>query len=337
MPEWARPLPGEEGDAPVGASGLGVAPRLGGAAAGAGTHSTDAGATDPAAGARPVPARRPPGGRTTSSREDGAGAGADGLGARRVSRSRASGSAATGRGGFGERGSSGRGGFGQRGSSGFGSSGLGGGFGSTSKKGAASRRREGDGERKQRTPRPTIADRVESGALAGPELTEHAREAILRTLTAAPKSRRQLMDAMTRKGYPVEVLEPILDRFEEVGLVDDAEYAAMIVRTRHGERGLSRRAIAQELRRKGIDDDTATDALDQVDEDDETTAARDLVQRRLARTTGLEREVRTRRVVGMLARKGYSPGLALTLVREELAREGESADEDEPFAAFDDL
>ncbi|QDW64643.1 regulatory protein RecX [Oerskovia sp. KBS0722] len=145
------------------------------------------------------------------------------------------------------------------------------------------------------------------------------------------------MDAMTRKGYPPEVLEPILERFEEVGLVDDAEYAGMLVRTRHGERGLSRRAIAQELRRKGIDDDTATEALDQVDEDDEAEAARDLVQRRLARTTGLDREVRTRRIVGMLARRGYSPSLALSLVREELAREGESPDDDEPFGVFDDL
>ncbi|WP_318244538.1 regulatory protein RecX [Oerskovia merdavium] len=177
---------------------------------------------------------------------------------------------------------------------------------------------------------------MESGALAGAELTEHAREAILRTLTAAPKSRRQLMDAMTRKGYPPEVLEPLLERFEEVGLIDDAEYAGMIVRTRHGERGLSRRAIAQELRRKGIDDETATGALDQVDDDDENDAARDLVRRRLARTTGLDREVRMRRVVGMLARKGYSPGLALSLVREELAREGDEADE-EPYGGFDDL
>ncbi|WP_246857548.1 regulatory protein RecX [Oerskovia sp. KBS0722] len=239
----------------------------------------------------------------------------------------------------GSNGSSGRGGFGQRSSSGFGSSGLSGGFGSTSSKRGAggSRRKEYSGERKERKPRPTVADRVESGALAGAELTEHAREAILRALTAAPKSRRQLMDAMTRKGYPPEVLEPILERFEEVGLVDDAEYAGMLVRTRHGERGLSRRAIAQELRRKGIDDDTATEALDQVDEDDEAEAARDLVQRRLARTTGLDREVRTRRIVGMLARRGYSPSLALSLVREELAREGESPDDDEPFGVFDDL
>ncbi|MFJ2300999.1 regulatory protein RecX [Oerskovia paurometabola] len=315
MPEWARPLPGEEGDAPVGASG-----------AGAGGRGAE-GSPSPARGAR---SRRTDGGRPVG--DGGAwaasGSGASRLGAGGSSRSR-----------DGNGGSSGRGGFGQRSSSGFGSSGLSGGFGSTSSQRSTGggRRKEYSGERKERKPRPTVADRIESGALAGAELTEHAREAILRTLTAAPKSRRQLMDAMTRKGYPPEVLEPILERFEEVGLVDDAEYAGMIVRTRHNERGLSRRAIAQELRRKGIDDDTATGALDQVDEDDEADAARDLVRRRLARTTGLDRDVRTRRIVGMLARKGYSPSLALGLIREELAREGESSDEDEPFGGFDDL
>ncbi len=236
------------------------------------------------------------------------------------------------RGSFGSSGLAG--GRSGRASSSFGSSGFG---ERSSSRGSGSTRRGGySSERKERTPRPTIADRVESGALAGAELTEHAREAILRTLTAAPKSRRQLMDAMTRKGYPSEVLEPILDRFEEVGLVDDAEYAGMIVRTRHNERGLSRRAIAQELRRKGIDDETATSALDQVDDDDEHDAARDLVRRRLAKTSALAREVRIRRVVGMLARKGYGPGLALTLVREELAREGDTAD-DESYGGFDDL
>ncbi|RXR27840.1 regulatory protein RecX [Oerskovia turbata] len=321
MPEWARPLPGEEGDAPAGASGAG------GTTGTSGSAGTPGAAGTPVAGSGAAP-RTGRTARPTAAAAGGRATGGSSSLARGSSRSR-----------DGSNGSSGRGGFGQRSSSGFGSSGLSGGFGSTPSKRRAggSRRKEYSGERKERTPRPTVADRVESDALAGAELTEHAREAILRTLTAAPKSRRQLMDAMTRKGYPPEVLEPILDRFEEVGLVDDAEYAGMIVRTRHGERGLSRRAIAQELRRKGIDDDTATGALDQVDEDDEAEAARDLVRRRLARTTGLDREVRTRRIVGMLARKGYSPSLALTLVREEIAREGEQPDDDEPFGGFDDL
>ena len=198
MPEWARPLPGEEGGAPIGASGE---------AGGASPQTGEVGAEP--TGARSTPARA-----AGAHRAGGAAAGST------------SGGRASGRGGFASRGSFGGGssGFGsgssgrsRSGGGGFGSSGLSGGFGERSSKRSAggSRRKEYSGERKERTPRPTVADRVESGALAGAELTEHAREAILRTLTAAPKSRRQLMDSMTRKGYPPEVLEPILDRSEE--------------------------------------------------------------------------------------------------------------------------
>ncbi|WP_253182082.1 regulatory protein RecX [Cellulosimicrobium cellulans] len=106
-----------------------------------------------------------------------------------------------------------------------------------------------------------------------------------------------------------------------MGLVDDASYAEMLVRTRHGERSLSRRAIAAELRRRGIDEETSASALDQVDDDSEADAARDLARARLRRTAGLDRDVRIRRAVGALARKGYSPSLAFEVVQRELDEE----------------
>ena len=90
---------------------------------------------------------------------------------------------------------------------------------------------------------------------------------------------------MARKDVPDSVAEKVLDRFTEVGLIDDAEFARMLVRTRHAERGLSRRAIAVELRRKGIDDELAGAALEEVDSDDEEAAARALVRRKLAATS----------------------------------------------------
>ncbi|WP_231959182.1 regulatory protein RecX [Paraoerskovia marina] len=149
---------------------------------------------------------------------------------------------------------------------------------------------------------------------------------MLRSLTGAPRSRAQLTQALGRRGYPEELVEPLLDRMEEVGLVDDAAYADSLVRTRYAERGLSRRALAEELRRKGIDDDLAADALGQVDDDDERAAAADLVRRRLARTRGLDRDVRVRRTVAALGRKGYGPGLAFELVRSELETEADELD-----------
>jgi regulatory protein len=145
-------------------------------------------------------------------------------------------------------------------------------------------------------------------------------------LTAAPKSRSELERSLARKGYPEHVVTPLLDRFNDVGLVDDASYAELIVRTRHSERGLARRAIAMELRRRGIDEETASQALEQVDRDDERGAAAELARKHVARTRGLEQQVRIRRAVGAIARKGHSPGVALEAVREALAAEGEDVD-----------
>jgi regulatory protein len=59
-----------------------------------------------------------------------------------------------------------------------------------------------------------------------------------------------------------------------------------------------------------------------VDAEAEERAARQLVDRRLAATRRLERPTRVRRLAGMLARKGYPPGLAIRVVREALAAEG---------------
>jgi len=172
-----------------------------------------------------------------------------------------------------------------------------------------------------------VGERLESGELTLEEAAELAREAVLRTLTATPKSRGELEKSLARKGYPDTVVAPLLDRFEEVGLVDDAAYADMVVRTRHAERGLARRAIAVELRRRGIDEETAADALEQVEPDDERTAAAGLARKLVGRTRGLDRDVRVRRAVGALGRKGYGPGIAFDAVRTALAEEGDDADE----------
>ncbi|RPF22089.1 regulatory protein RecX [Myceligenerans xiligouense] len=181
----------------------------------------------------------------------------------------------------------------------------------------------GAGKRRIRAPRKSVAERLDDGELTHEEAFDAAREALLRILTAAQKSRRELEQALARKGYPESVVMPLLERFDEVGLVDDAAYAGTIVRTRHGERGLARRAISAELRRRGIDEDTATEALDQIDPDDERAAGARLAEKLVTRTRGLDRDVRVRRAVGSLARKGYAPGLAFELVREALAADGE--------------
>lgn len=187
----------------------------------------------------------------------------------------------------------------------------------------------------KRRGRSTVAERLEAGELSVDDATEKAREALLRVLTAAPKSRAELEQSLARKGYPESVVGPVLERFVEVGLIDDASYAEMIVRTRHAERGLSRRALAMELRRRGIEEDTAAGALEQVDGDDEQDAALRLARKHVARTRGLGRDVRVRRAVGALGRKGYGPGVAFGAVRDALAEEGEQ-DLDDEFPGVED-
>jgi regulatory protein len=119
-----------------------------------------------------------------------------------------------------------------------------------------------------------------------------------------------------------EVAERVLGRYTEVGLIDDDAFARAWVQSRHAGRGLARRALAAELRQRGVDDDTVNDAVEELDPEQEEAAARELVNKRMAATRGLDPVKRTRRIVGMLARKGYSGGLAYRLVREALEAEG---------------
>lgn len=124
----------------------------------------------------------------------------------------------------------------------------------------------------------------------------------------------------------------MLSRFEEVGLIDDAAFAAAWVESRHAGRGLARRALAQELRTRGVAGQLVEEAVAQLDQDEESATARVLVERKLRSTAGLERQARMRRLVGVLARRGYSEGLAFRVVREVLDAEGESAEELEDWS-----
>lgn len=149
-----------------------------------------------------------------------------------------------------------------------------------------------------------------------PDPESFARSIALRQLAGAPRSRHQLAEAMARRGVQDDVAERVLDRFVEVGLVDDAEYAQMLVRSQRESRGLARRALAQELRRKGIGADDAEAALATVDQEAEETSARELLRRRWRSGPDVDPAVQARRALGMLARKGYPPGLSSRLVRE---------------------
>ena len=152
-----------------------------------------------------------------------------------------------------------------------------------------------------------------------------ARQICLRLLTAAPRTRAQLAQAMHRGGVPAEVAEAILVRFADAGLIDDAAFARAWVESRHHSRGLSKRSLSAELRRNGVQDDEIRAAVDALDPEQEVATARRLVERKMASTRGRPPETRARQAAGMLARKGYPPGLAFRLIREAMQDEGAQA------------
>lgn len=147
---------------------------------------------------------------------------------------------------------------------------------------------------------------------------EQARELCLRLLTARPRTRTELAQALARKGFETDVVEQLLSRLDEVGLIDDAAFAEVWVRSRHSFQGLSRRALAVELRRKGVADDSAAEALASVDSDAEEERARQLVRKRLRSLGAADETTKVRKLVGMLARKGYSQGMAYRVVKDEV-------------------
>lgn len=126
----------------------------------------------------------------------------------------------------------------------------------------------------------------------------------------------QLRDGLLARDVEPEVADEVIARYTEVGLLDDTSLATMIARTRHQERGKSARAIAVELKRKGFSEDDIEHALEPIDKEAEYDAAATLAAKKWHGTSTLPTEVRVRRVVGHLGRKGYSPSLAFTLVKE---------------------
>ena len=145
------------------------------------------------------------------------------------------------------------------------------------------------------------------------------RTILLDSLTGQARTRKELADKLATREVPEDVAAELLDRFTDVGLIDDGAFARQWVESRHRSRGLAPRALAQELRRKGVGDEETKAALEQIDEDDQRTAARALVDKKLRSMQGLDPQVATRRLAGLLARKGYGAGLAFSVVREALA------------------
>ena len=165
-------------------------------------------------------------------------------------------------------------------------------------------------------PNPPAVLNPEVAQDAEPDPRSVAHAIALRVLALRPHSRAELERKLARRGCDPLVAAEVLDRLAEVGLVDDAAYAQMLVQSRSRTNGLSGAALRRELREKGVDDELASTAIGSLDDETERARAEELVAKKLRTMGGLEAQVQARRLAAMLARKGYPSGVAYAVVRD---------------------
>jgi regulatory protein len=157
---------------------------------------------------------------------------------------------------------------------------------------------------------------------------EQAREICLRQLSFRPRTRAELATALRKKEIDDDVAASVLERYTEVGLIDDVAFAKAWVSSRHHGRGLASRALANELRRKGVESEVVEEALDDLDGETEAATAKALVERKLRSMGSVPPDALFRRLVAMLARKGYPSGVVIGAVKDALAERAAAADLD---------
>jgi len=147
------------------------------------------------------------------------------------------------------------------------------------------------------------------------EWDERARGLILARLTRGPRTKVQLGRMLADKGVPEVVANALLDRFEEVGLVDDAAYARAFSRDRRETRGLAKSALKRELGAAGVSMESIDEALQEYTSEDDFELAIRLVEKRWGSLAKLDRDARYRRLMGYLGRRGFSGGTISAAIR----------------------
>ena len=148
------------------------------------------------------------------------------------------------------------------------------------------------------------------------EAADAAKQVLLRRLSHAPRTRKELAKDLKDKDISDEVANVALDRFEEVGLINDQALASNYVSSQHERKGLGKNALRQQLRAKGVSDDVALEAVSQISEDQEFQAAFALACKKIRSLKRDDAKTQLRKIVGVLARKGYSSNLAFRVAKE---------------------
>lgn len=157
------------------------------------------------------------------------------------------------------------------------------------------------------------------------QLEAAARAVCLRLLSIAPRPRAGLAQALQRKDIPQDVATEVLDRFTEIGLIDDVAYAQSYVRVKHRDRALGRAALRTELRKLGVAEEVMTDAVQVVDTEAERARAAELIGKRIDAAMEAGPVAARRRLLGLLDRRGYPADVAVPVVEAALLAYGRDA------------
>jgi len=143
-----------------------------------------------------------------------------------------------------------------------------------------------------------------------------AKQVLLRRLSNAPRTRKELAQDLKNKKIEADIAQVALDRFEELGLINDQTYSENFVSTTHERRKLGKKALKQQLKSKGVSEEIANQAISQISEDDEFNAALHLALKKFRSIQHDDPQSQIRKIVGLLARKGYSSSLSFQVAKE---------------------
>lgn len=151
-------------------------------------------------------------------------------------------------------------------------------------------------------------------------LEERARNIVLKLLERGPKSSSELASALEKHEIPVEIANHVITRFTEVELIDDAAFAQQVVDASRRTKGLARSMVKRKLADKGLDKEIINQVASEISDDDELAVATEVAIKRLSQLSKLDPEVRNRRLVGFLQRRGFGSGVVFAAIREAEAQ-----------------
>ncbi len=146
----------------------------------------------------------------------------------------------------------------------------------------------------------------------------------MRSLASRPLSRRGLLDRLIARGASAATAGRVADEMERAGFLDEQAYAEALVRSVTRSRPAGSRLLESKLRAKGVERQAADAALRKASEESDPLAgAMALALRRSgAMSAKLDTRTRARRLLGLLARRGFEPGVAAEAVRRTLGTAG---------------